>query len=142
MSRIEIDKPEKVLFTTEYLITVSDLNYGNHLGNERVLIMAQECRLRWLRSMGYSEIDFFGSSLIQVDAGIIYRSEGFHGNSITISLGILNPSSRSFDLVYTLFNTSTDKVLAEVKTRMVCFNYEIRRPEMLPEKFRETCLEE
>lgn len=61
MSRIEIQLPEKFHFTTEIVVRVSDLNYGNHVGNDRILTLMQEARTLFYRSMGFeSEVKLEG----------------------------------------------------------------------------------
>ena len=65
MPRVEIDLPESWRFSTELPIRVADLNYGNHLGNDRVLSRAQEVRVQWLQGHGLGEhlLGLFGVKL-------------------------------------------------------------------------------
>ncbi|MBI1305376.1 MAG: esterase [Bacteroidetes bacterium] len=135
MARIQITEPDHYFFETVYQIAVSDLNYGNHLSNDKVLVLAHETRMRWLKENEKSELDFWGTSLIQGDAGIVYKSEGFYGDKIKIELGVGEITQTSFDLIYKMFNETTGKPLALVKTRMVCFNYSSRKVELVPEGF-------
>ncbi|MBO6516916.1 MAG: thioesterase family protein [Bacteroidia bacterium] len=135
MARIKIDIPEKWLFTCSLEVRVTDLNYGNHLANDKILSYAQEARIQFLLSRGRSELDFFGTSLIQGDAAIQYKSEGFLANQIEIRIGVMDVGSSSYDFVYDMYNKTTDKPLALVKTRMVCFNYDTRRVTKIPEAF-------
>ncbi len=51
MSRLEIQLPEKFHFQTEIAVRVSDLNYGNHVGNDSVLTLMQEARTLFYRSL-------------------------------------------------------------------------------------------
>ena len=55
MSRIQLQFPEKIAFTTQVNITISDINYGGHLGNDRFLTLMQEARLQWLKLLGYKD---------------------------------------------------------------------------------------
>lgn len=135
MARIRISDPEKYLFTCKLTVRVADLNYGNHLANDRILSFAQEARVLFLKSKGYSELDFFGTSLIQGDAAISYLSEGFLGDEIQIDLAISDLSQSSFDFVYAMKNLTTGKKLALAKTRMVCFDYNTRKVTKLPVSF-------
>ena len=137
MGRIKIALPDTFIFSTTLTIQVSDLNYGNHLGNDKVLSFAHEIRMRWLNQINQSELDFFGTSLIQGDAGIVYHSEGFYGDHLQASLGFGEISRSSFELIYKIDNTTTGKSLATVKTGMVCFDYDTRKVKEIPEKFRE-----
>jgi acyl-CoA thioester hydrolase len=136
VARTKINEPESYIYSAGYTIRISDLNYGNHLSNDKVLAIAQEVRMMWLTGMQKSELDFFGVSLIQGDAALTYLSEGFYADEIDIELGVMDVSSSSFDLVYKMYNVSTNKDLALVKTRMVCFDYNQRRVQRLPDDFK------
>ncbi|MCO6507159.1 MAG: thioesterase family protein [Snodgrassella sp.] len=77
MSRLHIQQPELWHFRTEITVQIGDINYGNHLANDAVLRVCHEARLRLLTSMGYSEMDVEGSSLIMLDAAIEYKRLAF-----------------------------------------------------------------
>jgi acyl-CoA thioesterase FadM len=55
--------PSPYVFQTDIKIQIGDINYGGHVGNERYLIFAQESRMRFLNTMGYSEIKFGSSDM-------------------------------------------------------------------------------
>jgi acyl-CoA thioester hydrolase len=138
MARVEIIIPQKEpLFQKSYTLRVSDMNYGNHLANEKVLAYAQQMRVDYLMSEGFSELDFFGESLIQADAAIHYMSEGFLGDRIEVKLYLGDVSRVSFDFVYDMMNTTTSKPLARLKTGMVCFDYKKRKVRPVPKAFLE-----
>jgi len=136
MGKVVIQEPHEYSFKANYQIRISDINYGNHLSNDKILTMAQEVRMMWLSSLGFSELDFFGVSLIQGDSAAIYKSEGFYANEIEIQIGVMDLSNSSFDIVYKMYNKTTKKDLALVKTRMVCFDYKIRKVKVIPDVFR------
>jgi acyl-CoA thioester hydrolase len=136
MPRVKIKEPLKYIHDFDITIRVSDLNYGNHLGNDRILTFAQEARVDYLASHAKSELDFWGVSLIQGDAAIVYKSEGFLNEILKIEIGISDLSNSSFDIVYKMTNLSSNKILAFAKTRMVCFDYDTRKVVGLPEDFK------
>lgn len=131
--RIKIEEPEKYIYSTVYTIAVSDLNYGNHLSNDKLLTIAHECRLRFLASHGWNEMDLDGVSLIQGDAAIVYRSEGFYADEIQVEIGLKDLTRVGFDMVYRMHNLTKDKELALVKTGMVCYDYDNSKVVPLPE---------
>ena len=135
MARVKIKAPSKYVFETKIQVRVTDLNYGNHLGNDRVLAFAQEARVHFFAHYEMSELDFWGTSLIQGDAAITYLSEGFLHNTIKVEIGVDDFSNSSFDLVYQMTNETTEKPLAIVKTRMVCFDYSDRKVMSIPADF-------
>jgi acyl-CoA thioester hydrolase len=134
--RVKIEEPKDYIFRTTYKIVVSDLNYGNHLSNEKLLTIAHEARMQFLHTKGWTEMDLAGVSLIQGDAAVIYQSEGFYGDELEVSLGIDEMSRVSFDLVYKIHNITTNKALALVKTGMVCYDYDSKKVMTLPEEIK------
>ena len=65
MGRVKLDMPKEFLFSTEMPVRISDVNYGGHLGNDSVMSMAHETRVRFLAEHGYSELDVCGAGMIQ-----------------------------------------------------------------------------
>lgn len=139
MPRTKIALPNGFNFETQLIVRVSDLNYGNHLGNDRILSFLQEARVRMLSSLGLSELNIGDdTSLIQGDAEIIYNSEGFLGDEIKIEIAVLDFSKSSFDFIYRLWNLTQNQSLAIAKTRMVCFDYTNRTVKAVPSEFKES----
>ena len=137
MARVEIALPERFAFATELAIRVSDLNYGGHLGNDRVLTLAHEVRVLWLRSHGLSELDVGGGvGLILADAAVIYRAEGRLGQVLRAELGACEVRTRSFELVYRLADAGTGQEVALAKTGVLCFDYGARKVVSLPAALR------
>ncbi|TAF32139.1 MAG: thioesterase [Cytophagales bacterium] len=133
MARIKIEFPELFVFETRLRIRVYDLNYGAHLANQSVQSLIHEARMRFLESIGASELSFFGTSLIMADAAIQFRAEGFWGEEVLVQIAVQDISRNGFDLLYKLSVPSQNKEIARVKTAMVCFNYETRKVAGLPE---------
>ncbi len=139
MSRIKIDTPNSFPFSCTIQVRVTDLNYGNHLGNDSLLGMIHESRLQFIQHLGLKdEMDFFGVSLIMADSGIVYKSEAFLGDTLTFSVAIQDISRVGFDMVYEVKNQD-QKLVAQAKTGMVCFDYSAKKvtavPTELAEKF-------
>jgi acyl-CoA thioesterase FadM len=134
MPRIELTFPGPAIFTTTLPIRIDDLNYGGHLGNDRVLALAQEARVRWLASLGFaSELDVAGAALIMADAAVVYRGEGRQGMSLAAELALDDVRTRSFDLHCRLADAASGKEIALVKAGLLWFDYQagkvIRAPE-------------
>lgn len=125
MNRVKIKLEGQKIFSTQITLAVNDMNYGNHMGNERVLCLAHEARLRFLASIKATELDCFGQSLIMSDAMIEYRGEGFRGDIVTIDLYLAHHHERGFDLQYDMYTDS--KPIARVKSGMLFFDYEKRK---------------
>ncbi len=140
MARVQIELPQSWLFRTRLAVRVTDVNYGGHLGNDRVLGLAHEARVRWLASCGLSEKDVGGVGLIMADAALVFRGEAFLGDELEVELGAMEVRRSSFDLVYRLTRPADAAEIALVKTGMVCFDYAARKVARLPKELA-SCLE-
>ena len=136
MSRVQLSPPETFIFSTEIPIQISDINYGQHLGNDAILRFAHEARLRFLAFMGYSELDVAGTALIMADAQIQYLRQAFYGQVLRIRLSVTECGRTGFTLFYSFFNLSTDEETARVATNMVFFDYQRQISTRTPDAFR------
>jgi 4-hydroxybenzoyl-CoA thioesterase len=136
MARVELALPERFPFVTEIPVRISDINYGNHLGNDAVLSLAQEARVRWLASHGWGELDICGLGIVVADAAVIYRAEGRYGMVLKVELAWADVRSRGCDLLYRLSDLATGQEIAQVKTGILFFDYAARKVAHLPEPFR------
>jgi len=132
MARVQIELPQSWLYRTRINVRVTDVNYGGHLGNDRVLGMVHEARVRWLASCDLSEKDVGGVGLIMADAVLVFRGEAFLGDELEVELGATEVRRSGFDLVYRLIRPADGADIAHVKTGMVCFDYNERKASRLP----------
>ena len=84
MARIKIDLPESFTFSTEIPIYIGHINYGHHLDNAQLISLVSEARVRYFKSMGYSELDVEGVGIVVADVAAQYRSEAFHGETLVV----------------------------------------------------------
>ena len=84
MGRIKIEIPDNFFFTTQIPVRISDINYGNHLGNDAVLSLVHEARVRFLKEFGYTELDIEGAGIMMADVAIVYKSQGYYGDILSI----------------------------------------------------------
>ena len=135
MARVTLILPEKKIFSTSVPVMVGDINYGSHLGNDRVLTLIHECRLRFLKSLGYkNEMQLAKDiALFVADSVVVYKAEAFHGDTLQISLGMEDFSAYGMDMYYKLENDGRE--IARAKTGMVFFNYVERKVTKIPEDF-------
>lgn len=136
MARIKIELPNKFIFKTDIPIRITDINYGGHLGNDSLLSIVHEVRVRFLKHLGYSESDVEGNGIIMIDAGIQYKSEGFYGDELVIEVAVNDFTGIGCDFVYRLTNKESNKEIALAKTGIVFFNYEKRKTAPVPPEFK------
>ncbi|MFN5423341.1 MAG: acyl-CoA thioesterase [bacterium] len=143
MRKCKIIVPEKTCFETSITIQVGDLNYGGHVGNERYLLFAQETRIRFLQSLGYSEMRFGPYGLVLSESSVEYLHELFHGDQIKITLSIANISRASFDCYYILSTErdGTEIVVSRIMTTMICYDYSARKVRSTPEDIKTKLLQ-
>jgi acyl-CoA thioester hydrolase len=139
MARIQLNLPEKFLFSTELSVRASDLNYGNHVGHDTILTLMQEARIRFYRTLGFkNELNFEGSiGQVIADASVQYKSESFLGDELTIKVGVSDFNKYGFDMHYLIENKTTGKEVARGKTGIVCFDYDTRKVARIPDKLQE-----
>ena len=136
MARIKIQIPEKFIYKTEIPIRITDINYGGHLGNDSVLSLVHEARLRFLKHLGYSESNVEGVGIIMIDAAVQYKSEGFYGDELLIEVAITDFSNLGCDFVFKLTSKNSSKEIALAKTGIVFFDYENRKTAQVPAQFK------
>lgn len=122
-------------FRTILTVRVGDLNYGGHLGNDRIVGYFQEIRVRWLQQFGWTELDVAGVGILQTELAVRYRRQAFLGDMLEGLLGIEKVKTRGVDLAYTLLRTSDQKVIAEGSTGLIFFDYATQQVTHTPEAF-------
>ena len=135
MARVKLQFPEKTAFKTVIPVRITDMNYGNHLGNDALVSIIQESRVQWLFSGGFSEMDAGGSGLIQADLVVNYLNESFYGDQLLIDLGIGEISTYTFEVFYKISRQSDQANIALAKTTLCCFDYAIRKPKAISVSF-------
>ena len=132
MPQSKIDPNFTVLFACNLQVRVADLNYGNHLGNDRILSYFHEVRVLWLSHHNLSEHDVGGCGLIMTGTNIEYLKQAHLHQFLTLTLGAREVGKARFTLVYKLTDDQTDQVIALGETNMACFNYQRQKPTRAP----------
>jgi acyl-CoA thioesterase FadM len=134
MARIKVELPEQFTFTTTIPVRITDLNYGNHVGNDTILSMIHEARVQFLQQLGYGELNLAGVGVIMSDVAIEFKSELFYGDTVIASVAAGDLTKISFDLYYKLEKKSGDttQLVAVAKTGMVCYDYGKKKVAAIP----------
>jgi YbgC/YbaW family acyl-CoA thioester hydrolase len=134
MARIKVELPAQFSFSTTIPVRITDLNYGNHVGNDTILSMIHEARVQFLRHHGYGELDLAGVGLIMSDVAIEFKHELFYGDTVTVSVAAADFSKVAFDLYYKLEKKQGDatQLVAVAKTGMVCYDYNKKKVAAMP----------
>ena len=137
MARVKIDLPSTYHFTTELPVRITDINYVGHLGNDSVLSIIHEARMRFLMDKGYTEVDIEGVGIIMSDTVIVYKSESFYGESLRIQIAVDNFSTFGCDIYYLIRENESGRDVVHAKTGIAFFDYQKRELAKVPEKFRQ-----
>ncbi len=136
MPRIKLELPTHFQFTTEIPIRISDINYGGHLGNDAVLAILHEARLRMLIEHGWTEMNIEGVGLIMSDSAVLYKSEAFYGESLRIQIAVKDFSRFGCDIYYLVRERESGREVVQAKTGIAFFNYQERKLAPVPERFQ------
>ena len=134
MPRLQLELPDKFIFSTEITVRASDVNYGGHVGNDAILTLMQEARIVLYRQLGFTDELSFEGSVGQIisDAMILYKSESFLGDVLVIKIAISDFNRYGFDMLYLIENKSSGKEVARGKTGIVCFDYDRKKVASVP----------
>jgi acyl-CoA thioesterase FadM len=139
MPRIRLKPVPDYPFRIDQSVRVTDLNYGGHLGNDRLLSMVHEARVAFLAEHGFSELDCGGVSLTMGDAALVYQGEAYAGDALRFEVAAGEASRSGFRIFYRITRPSDGSSIALAETGMVCFDYRARKICLLPEALRRIC---
>ena len=138
MARIKLDMADVAfVFRTELDVRITDINYGRHVGNDAMLGLLHEARLRFLAQYGFSEEDVGGVGLLMGDAVVQFKAVAVRGDRLTVEMGLKDVERRTFDLMYRVMRVGDGAVVALAKTGMVAFDYVRNRLAEVPTAFLE-----
>jgi acyl-CoA thioester hydrolase len=137
MARVKLIMPKNSIAVITVPVRISDINYGNHLGNDALVSILQEARMQWLASHNFTELNIAGAALIMADLAVEYKAESFYGDVLSVAISIGEITKISFEFFYEITTTRNDKkiLIAKAKTGMVCFDYEARKVTNIPQIF-------
>lgn len=135
MPRLKIDLPGHFAFSTEIPIYISHINYGNHLDNAALLALVSEARVRFFKSLGYSELDVEGAGIIVADAAVQYKSEAFHGETLVVDMTAHDFNKYGCDLAWRIADQASGREVARGKHGIIFFDYRVRKPVAAPAAF-------
>ena len=139
MSKFIPDFPDLFSFTVPVPVRITDLNYGGHVGNDRILSIIHEARVLYLQHLELSELRFGAAGLIMKNVAIDFVRELFYGEELRVSVRAGDFSAVSFSLYYKLekIKEAQPLLVAAAKTVMVCFDYTTRKPSPLQESIKQ-----
>jgi acyl-CoA thioester hydrolase len=138
MARIKIQLPQKVIASFAIPVRITDINYGNHVGNHAMVEIIHEARVQFLQKHNFTELNAGGTSLIMNELLVEFKNEAFYNDSLEVKIFSGEISRKSFELFYLLTTRRNEAtvVIAHAKTGIVCYDYQEKKVDLLPEKLK------
>ena len=138
MARVKIELPEKCIATFTIPVRITDVNYGNHLGNNSLVEIIHEARVQFLQQHNFTELDAGGTALIMSELIVEFKNESFYKDILEVKIFIGELSKVSFEIFYSIsaLRNNSSTIVANAKTSMVCFNYDEKKVNPMPGELR------
>lgn len=135
MPRLQFVLPERFVFATDIQIYISHVNQGGHLDNAQLLTLVSEARVRFFKSLSYTEGNVAGFPIVVGDMVAQYKSEGFHGETMRVSMVPQDYNQYGFDLVYRMECLDSAREVARGKIGIVFIARDTRKVTAVPAGF-------
>jgi acyl-CoA thioesterase FadM len=137
MPRIKLEEHARYPFSIELEVRVADLNYGAHLGYERLLSLAHQARVRMFDGLGATELDLGdgATGIVAADVAVTYLAEAFLNDVLVFEIKPVEIGLVAFRLAHRVANKGTGKKVALIEIGFVGFDARRRAPGRLPDPF-------
>lgn len=137
MARLQLSFPEdQFYYSTPMSVRVTDINAGNHLGNDSMISMISEARARFLFEFGVAETERNGTGIIVTDLATTYRAEAHARDQLLFEVGVMDFNKYGGDIIFRITRPRDRKLIAMAKSGFVFFNYKTSEVVVMPEEFR------
>lgn len=139
MGRTKIELPAKCVGIFTIPVRITDINYGNHVGNNALVEIIHEARMQFFRQHDFTEMDAAGTSLIMSELIVEFKNESFYEDNLEVKIFTGEVSRVSFELFYSLTavrDNAAATIIANAKTGMVCFDYNEKKVISIPDKLK------
>ena len=124
------------MFKTDYKVSINDINYGGHMGNQVPLVLFQQVRLEFLNKEGLSELNIGdGVGTIQRESWIKYNKEVFFNEKLTLELADIEIDKLTLVIKYNIYKESGENAV-EGTTTMLGYDYAKKRVAKIPDSFK------
>lgn len=136
MPRIKLVSLDRYQSVYETAVEVTDLNYGNHLGNDALVGIIHRARVHFLHRLGVSENNLGDgmTGILLADLIVNYKEEGFLFDKLRVESSIGEVHSKGFRMFHRI-TTGRDRLIALAETGIVAFDSHKKRIVRIPESF-------
>ncbi|SDH16767.1 MULTISPECIES: thioesterase family protein [unclassified Duganella] len=136
MARLKLDFPDDLfIYSTQLTVRVTDINGGNHLGNDSMISMISEARARFLFEYGLQENGADGLGIIVTDLATTYKAEAHARDQLVFEVGVMDFNQYGGDIVFRITRPRDGKLVALAKYGFVFFNYQSSQVTPMPPEF-------
>jgi acyl-CoA thioesterase FadM len=137
MARLQLIFPDdQYYYTTLLTVRVTDINAGNHLGNDSMISMISEARACFLFEYGVAETEADGTGIIVTDLATAYRAEAHARDQLLFEVGVMDFNKYGGDIIFRITRPKDKKLIAMAKQGFVFFNYKTSQVVAMPEEFK------
>ena len=138
MARVKLHLPAHALGSFSVPVRITDINYGNHVGNNAIVEFIHEARVQFLKSHHFTELNAAGIGLIMNELVVEYKNESFYNDQLNISIFCGDITRVSFELYYEISvqRDETNIIIAHAKTGMVGYDYELKKVAAIPDALK------
>ena len=129
MARTKIQLPQNSHGCYQIPVRITDINYGNHVGNNAIVEIIHEARVQFLKENNFTELDAGGTGLIMNELQVQFKNESFYPDILSVDVFIGEISRTTFELFYRLRTQRNGNTItiAHAKTGMVCYDYTAKK---------------
>ena len=136
-------RAEGPFFATDLPVTMSDINYGGHLGHDSVLTLMHEARVSFLKAHELSEMNVNDGDpaigLIMSELQVQYLTESFHGDILRAEVLPFIPEGPRWFIAQRLVRVSDQREIARALIGMTFFCYQSKKVQRAPDSLMRHC---
>ena len=121
---------------SEYKVSIGDINYGGHMGNDKALQVFHNARINFLEQLGYSELNMGNDTIaIVVEANVKYKKEVFLHDILETEVWVSEVEGLKWTVSYDSKRKNDGKIVLTGSTVMFCYDYKNKKITKIPEDF-------
>ncbi|MBJ2303708.1 MULTISPECIES: acyl-CoA thioesterase [unclassified Pseudomonas] len=140
MPRLQLElKEEFFCFSTTHRVRMSEINAGNHLGNDTLISLISDARTLFLCDHGMPPEDVANSrsGTLITDLATLYKAPAFFNDQLLIEVGVTDLNKHGGDFIYRITRQRDARVIALAKNGFVFFDFVAAKVVEVPAEFRE-----
>lgn len=129
-------------FFIEQTVRFSDMDAIGHVNNAVMLTYFEEARLYYMKDVGQLKLKMGeGPSFILAEALCSYRSPAFMSERLKIFCRTAEIGRASITHTYEIREATSDRLVAEGRTVLVCYDYQSQKSMPVPDDLRARLLD-